>query len=169
MWPQAGLGAAGARVLPITCPELPGQVLPGDTLYVGRYLAAGAPEQGSLFLEVHQVRAWGVSEDGAGLHHRLRAAPKPPAAQRGSAALTKWLAAALAQVTPALISCVALNRAELEGLLTLFHLERSEHGLHNAQSRLPPLHQFDKDCLRALAEQFEVDFVGLSFTNRCAD
>jgi hypothetical protein len=44
------------RVLPITCATLPSLVLPGDVIYLGRYLACGAPEMGSLYLEATRVR-----------------------------------------------------------------------------------------------------------------
>ncbi len=50
---QASKGPA--RVLPITSDALCSLVQPGDTVYVGRYLASGAPEQGSLFLRCVKV------------------------------------------------------------------------------------------------------------------
>ena len=61
------------------------------------------------------------------------------------------------------ISCVASNAASLGGLLTVFHTERSEDGLANMQNDLPVLCAEDKTMIAALAAEFEVDFVSLSF------
>ncbi|GIL98791.1 hypothetical protein Vretimale_3980, partial [Volvox reticuliferus] len=47
---------AGPTLLPITYPKFPSLVLPGDIVYIGRYLACGAPEMASLYLKVDQVR-----------------------------------------------------------------------------------------------------------------
>ena len=62
------------------------------------------------------------------------------------------------------ISCVASNAASLGGLLTVFHTERSEDGLANMQNDLPVLCPEDKQMISALASEFEIDFVSLSFT-----
>jgi pyruvate kinase len=37
------------------------------------------------------------------------------------------------------VACVAQNEAVLEGLLTVFHVERSSHELCNVQNNLPIL------------------------------
>ncbi|KAL6752894.1 hypothetical protein V8C86DRAFT_3172018 [Haematococcus lacustris] len=122
---QPGVGVV------VTYAGLGALVQPGDMLYVGRYLACGAPEQGSLYLRVDKVVA-------------------------------------------GCVHCVAQGSADLSGLLTLLHVERSEQGVTNAQpgwgggqlwmSSLRVLSQYDKDCLAHLANQFELDFLGLSYT-----
>ena len=67
------------------------------------------------------------------------------------------------------ITCVASNAASLGGLLTVFHTERSEDGLSNMQNDLPVLCPEDKQMITALAAEFEVDFVSLSFTRSGED
>lgn len=67
------------------------------------------------------------------------------------------------------ITCVASNAASLGGLLTVFHTERSEDGLSNMQNDLPVLCPEDKQMIGALAAEFEVDFVSLSFTRSGED
>lgn len=52
--------ATPPKVVAITYDGLPSLVRPGDQVYVGRYLACGAPEQGSLYLEVIEVRGRSV-------------------------------------------------------------------------------------------------------------
>lgn len=52
--------------------------------------------------------------------------------------------------------CVANNDAVLDGLLTVFHAERSSEGLSNVQNHLPMLSEYDKECLHILAQEFEV-------------
>lgn len=46
------------------------------------------------------------------------------------------------------VICVAKNDAVLDGLLTVFHAERSTSGLSNVQNELPVLSEYDKDCLQ---------------------
>lgn len=46
------------------------------------------------------------------------------------------------------VICVAKNDAVLDGLLTVFHAERSSAGLSNVQNELPVLSEYDKDCLQ---------------------
>ena len=48
--------------------------------------------------------------------------------------------------------CSAKNDALLDGLLTLFHVERSTDALLNAQNDLPLLSDYDKECLAALGQ-----------------
>jgi hypothetical protein len=48
------------------------------------------------------------------------------------------------------VVCVAKNAAVLEGLLCVFHAERSTGGgLSNAQNDLPLLSDWDKHCVQA--------------------
>ncbi len=51
---------------------------------------------------------------------------------------------------------MAKNDAVLDGLLTVFHAERSTEGLSNVQNDLPLLSEYDKECLHILAQEFEV-------------
>jgi len=67
------------------------------------------------------------------------------------------------------ITCVASNAASLGGLLTVFHTERSEDGLSNMQNDLPVLCPEDKQMITALAAEFEVDFISLSFARSGED
>uniref|UniRef100_A0A7S0RHC8 Pyruvate kinase n=1 Tax=Chlamydomonas leiostraca TaxID=1034604 RepID=A0A7S0RHC8_9CHLO len=67
------------------------------------------------------------------------------------------------------VVCVAKNSAVLEGLLCVFHAERSQgNGLSNTQNELPLLSDWDKQCIAALGSEFEIDFLNLSYT-RCAE
>jgi hypothetical protein len=49
------------------------------------------------------------------------------------------------------VVCVAKNEALLDGLLTVFHVERSSDELLNLQNDLPLLSDYDKECLVSLA------------------
>lgn len=62
------------------------------------------------------------------------------------------------------VFCTANGNSELDGLLTVFHTERSSNTLANKQNELPILHPTDMAALEALAKDFEIDFVSLSFT-----
>ena len=50
------------------------------------------------------------------------------------------------------VICRANNDAVLDGLLTVFHLERSADELLNLQNDLPLLSDYDKECLASLAQ-----------------
>ena len=67
------------------------------------------------------------------------------------------------------MTCTANGNSELDGLLTVFHTERSNQSLANKQNELPILHKTDKEALKALAKDFEIDFVSLSFTRQGSD
>eukprot|EP00891_Asterochloris_glomerata_P003175 jgi/Astpho2/3175/e_gw1.00052.17.1_t len=67
------------------------------------------------------------------------------------------------------VVCTARNNASLDGLLTIFHTERSSDTLQNVQNDLQILSQEDKDALSQLANEFEIDFVSLSFTRSRED
>jgi pyruvate kinase len=49
------------------------------------------------------------------------------------------------------VVCVARNDALLDGLLTVFHVERSSDELLNLQNDLPLLSDYDKECIISLA------------------
>lgn len=73
------------------------------------------------------------------------------------------------EVTDTEVTCTANGNSELDGLLTVFHTERSNNSLANKQNELPILHETDKEALKALAKDFEIDFVSLSFTRQGSD
>lgn len=51
----------------------------------------------------------------------------------------------------------------------VFHAERSNQGLANVQNDLPLLSDYDKECLVLLAQEFEVDFLSLSYVREAED
>ena len=67
------------------------------------------------------------------------------------------------------VVCVARNNAQVDGLMTVFHTERSATSLSNLQNDLPALNSDDKAALKELARDFEIDFVSLSFTRHAED
>mmetsp|Transcript_33774 Transcript_33774/g.60980 ORF Transcript_33774/g.60980 Transcript_33774/m.60980 type:complete len:646 (-) Transcript_33774:934-2871(-) len=67
------------------------------------------------------------------------------------------------------VFCIAKNDALLDGLLTVFHAERSHEGLANVQNALPLFSEYDKECLMQLAQEFEIDFISLSYTREAED
>ncbi|KAK9824152.1 hypothetical protein WJX72_008125 [[Myrmecia] bisecta] len=67
------------------------------------------------------------------------------------------------------VRCTAKNNAVMEGLLTVFHTERSTDSLSNLQNDLPILCEPDKCALKALGQEYEIDFVSLSFTRTAED
>lgn len=67
------------------------------------------------------------------------------------------------------VVCIARNNGQLDGLLTVFHTERSATGLSNIQNDLPILCDKDKAALKELAADFEIDFISLSFTRHASD
>jgi pyruvate kinase len=94
-------------------------VMPGDQLYIGRYLVTGA-DAASLYLEVKSK-------------------------------------------TDTEITCVALNDAELGGLLTIFHMERNVAGILNKQNQQPLFSPGDSEAIEVLSKEFDVDFLSLSY------
>ena len=66
------------------------------------------------------------------------------------------------------VICTANNHAVLDGLVTVFHTERSPDTLNNVQNDLPIMTDDDKANIKELAAEFEVDFISLSFT-RCGE
>ena len=62
------------------------------------------------------------------------------------------------------VNCTANTHAVLDGLVTVFHTERSPDQLNNVQNDLPIMTQQDKQGIKDLGREFEVDFISLSFT-----
>ncbi len=75
------------------------------------------------------------------------------------------------EVTETDVVCKSANQAPvvLDGLLTIFHTERSADQVENAQNDLPILCGIDKRALEALCADYEIDFVSLSFTRNAED
>lgn len=68
------------------------------------------------------------------------------------------------------VVCEAQSSADLDGLLTIYHLERNPYGqIENKQNELPHLTSLDKEALKKLSNDFEVDFVCLSHTRHNSD
>ncbi|GMH36554.1 hypothetical protein BSKO_04422 [Bryopsis sp. KO-2023] len=68
------------------------------------------------------------------------------------------------------VICEAQSTAELDGLLTVYHMERNPYGqIDNTQNELPLLTDLDKESLKKLSNDFEVDFVCLSHTRSTDD
>eukprot|EP00879_Flechtneria_rotunda_P021199 GHRR01022332.1.p1 GENE.GHRR01022332.1~~GHRR01022332.1.p1 ORF type:complete len:557 (+),score=186.89 GHRR01022332.1:438-2108(+) len=67
------------------------------------------------------------------------------------------------------VVCIAKNEAVLDGLLTVFHVERSSDELLNLQNDLPLLSDYDKECIISLAADYEIDFISLSYTRSIDD
>lgn len=65
--------------------------------------------------------------------------------------------------------CTAANHAILDGLVTIFHTERSPDVLNNVQNDLPIMTEDDKSAIQELAAEFEIDFISLSFTRAGED
>ncbi|KAL4856094.1 Pyruvate kinase 2 [Chlorella vulgaris] len=73
------------------------------------------------------------------------------------------------EVSGSEVVCTAASDAVLDGLLMVFHLERSGESLSNLQNDLPALTDFDKQALTTLCSEFEVDFVSLSYCRSADD
>ena len=67
------------------------------------------------------------------------------------------------------VLCTAANHATLDGLVTIFHTERSPDVLNNVQNDLPIMTDDDKSAIQELAAEFEIDFISLSFTRAGED
>ena len=67
------------------------------------------------------------------------------------------------EVSATEVVCLAKNGSHLDGLLTIFHQERSNEGLSNLQNDLPCLTDFDRQAIQVLASEFEIDFISLSY------
>lgn len=67
------------------------------------------------------------------------------------------------------VVCTAANHATLDGLVTIFHTERSSDVLNNVQNDLPIMTDDDQSAIQELAAEFEIDFISLSFTRAGED
>ena len=73
-------------------------------------------------------------------------------------------------VTPTDVVCEVQNKARLEGLLTIWHIERVPYGpISNKQNELPLLTDEDTKAIRELAAEFEIDFISLSHSREAED
>ncbi|KAK9861213.1 hypothetical protein WJX84_011545 [Apatococcus fuscideae] len=75
------------------------------------------------------------------------------------------------EVTETDVVCKSANQSPvvLDGLLTIFHTERSPDQVDNVQNDLPILCGVDMNALTALCADYEIDFVSLSFTRTADD
>ncbi len=67
------------------------------------------------------------------------------------------------------VICTSRNSAQLDGLLTVFHTERSADSLQNIQNDLPILTEYDKKVIAAISKEVEIDFLSLSFVREGED
>lgn len=67
------------------------------------------------------------------------------------------------------IVCVAHNDANLDGLLTVFHMERSDKGITNKPNKQDLLSTQDVEWMKAIVAEFDVDFLSLSYTRDSHD
>ena len=67
------------------------------------------------------------------------------------------------------VICTSRNSAQLDGLLTVFHTERSADSLQNIQNDLPILTEYDKKIIAAISKEIEIDFLSLSFVREGED
>ncbi|GAB4821631.1 hypothetical protein N2152v2_008677 [Parachlorella kessleri] len=69
------------------------------------------------------------------------------------------------------VICEATNSATLDGLLTVMICHRPEYsGVDSsADLELPLLTQNDVECIKAFSQEFEIDYVSLSYTNSARD
>lgn len=74
------------------------------------------------------------------------------------------------EVTQTDVVCEVRRKTTLQGLLTIWHIERDPYGpIANKQNELPILTERDKTMLRALSKKFEIDFISLSHTREAED
>ncbi|KAG1667784.1 hypothetical protein FOA52_010821 [Chlamydomonas sp. UWO 241] len=74
------------------------------------------------------------------------------------------------EVTETDVICVALSEVTLEGLLTIFHVERSGgETVCSVQNALPLLSEWDKVCITALGKEFDIDFINVSYVRTAQD
>ena len=141
------------ELLPITYPKFPAMCEPGDQIFLGRYLVTGADDS-SVFLEVRCGAAGapsgGCRRGGGGGDEKSHAGGRWTAAMGGSNGFLPCPAhrttpphhpfsdltspalppAQVDEVTPTEVVCRARNNGVLDGLLTVFHIERSTGVYH---------------------------------------
>lgn len=67
------------------------------------------------------------------------------------------------------VICEAQAAADLDGLLTVYHMERNRYGHdENKQNDLPILSEKDEADIKELGKHYEIDFLCLSHT-RCKE
>lgn len=71
--------------------------------------------------------------------------------------------------TPTDIKCVAHNDAKLDGLLTVFHMERDDKGITNKPNSQDLFSSSDLESIKAVAAEFDIDFLSLSYTRHSED
>lgn len=62
------------------------------------------------------------------------------------------------------IICQATNSADMDGLMTVFHMERSSDALVNLQNNLPLFSDYDRQAIEVLGREFEIDFLLVTYT-----
>jgi pyruvate kinase len=67
------------------------------------------------------------------------------------------------------ITCVALNDAKLDGLLTVYHMERDDKGIKNKPNTQALFSPSDLEAIKAIAAEFDIDFLSLSYTRHAHD
>ena len=67
------------------------------------------------------------------------------------------------------VCCVAHNDAKLDGLLTVFHMERDEKGIANKSNTQDLFSKSDVEWIKAIAAEFDIDFLSLSYTRHSED
>ncbi|CAD7699862.1 unnamed protein product [Ostreobium quekettii] len=68
------------------------------------------------------------------------------------------------QVTDTDVVCEAQTPSELDGLLTVFHMERNQMGpVLSKQNTMAALQESDKEAIRRLSKKFDIDFIALSY------
>eukprot|EP00191_Tetraselmis_sp_GSL018_P014592 CAMPEP_0177587594 /NCGR_PEP_ID=MMETSP0419_2-20121207/5743_1 /TAXON_ID=582737 /ORGANISM="Tetraselmis sp., Strain GSL018" /LENGTH=602 /DNA_ID=CAMNT_0019077671 /DNA_START=248 /DNA_END=2054 /DNA_ORIENTATION=+ len=67
------------------------------------------------------------------------------------------------------IVCELESDASMSGLLTIFHVERSSHSVSNLQNTLPALMESDIEALRQLKDEFDIDWLCLSYARSAQD
>mmetsp|Transcript_32734 Transcript_32734/g.92845 ORF Transcript_32734/g.92845 Transcript_32734/m.92845 type:complete len:644 (-) Transcript_32734:207-2138(-) len=73
------------------------------------------------------------------------------------------------EVTATDVICELESNAEMTGLLTIFHVERSKSDVVNKQNQLPILVESDIQSLKELKGEFEIDWLNLSYTKSSRD
>eukprot|EP00877_Chromochloris_zofingiensis_P009130 jgi/Chrzof1/4470/Cz14g14130.t1_PYK3[v5.2] len=67
------------------------------------------------------------------------------------------------------IICQATNSADMDGLMTVFHMERSSDALVNLQNNLPLFSDYDRQAIEVLGREFEIDFLLVTYTRTGED
>lgn len=107
----------------------------GDVIYVSRYLATGS-DSSTLYLEVINIIIFKITKN-----------------------------VKVVDYNETDIICKAKYDATMDGLFTVWHIERENYGLiSNTQNSNPILSERDKEYIKVLASKFEIDFLSVSHT-----